>query len=95
MFLKRQRMLGHDRGKTLEVICGRLTRLGMRFSMMSSTRAILTPQNRERLYIVAFRKLPRSLCVSKGVPTGKRIKDISSNSQLLPAIISPLSILKL
>lgn len=72
-------LLRHDGGKTLEVICGAFDEAGYRvFYDVLNSRNFDVPQNRERLYIVAFRKdiSPESFSFPVGNPTEKRIKDI-------------------
>lgn len=72
-------LLGHDGGKTLEVICGAFDEAGYEvFYEVINSSNFDVPQNRERLYIVAFRKeiAPETFVFPKGVPTEKRIKDI-------------------
>lgn len=72
-------LLGHDGGKTLEVICGAFSEAGYKvfYDVLNSSNFDV-PQNRERLYIVAFRKeiAPEAFVFPKGSPTEKRIKDI-------------------
>lgn len=72
-------LLGHDGGKTFKVICGAFDEAGYKvfYDVLNSSNFDV-PQNRERLYIVAFRKeiAPETFVFPKGVPTEKRIKDV-------------------
>ena len=51
-------LVGHDGGRTFRVICGELERLGYHtvFQVMNACEFGDVPQNRERIYIVAFKK---------------------------------------
>lgn len=72
-------LLGHDGGETFKVICGAFDEAGYEvfYDVLNSSNFDV-PQNRERLYIVAFRKeiAPKDFVFPKGAPTEKRIKDI-------------------
>lgn len=50
-------LVGHDGGKTFRVICKELERLGYNtvFQVMNACEFGNVPQNRERIYVVAFR----------------------------------------
>ena len=73
-------LVSHDNGNTFRVICEQLNLLGYKilFQVMNGTEFGNTPQNRERIYIVAFRdkndyanfNLPNS------IPLTKTIKDV-------------------
>lgn len=73
-------LVSHDNGNTFRVICEELDKLGYKylFQVMNSSEYGDVPQNRERIYIVAFRdkedyanfKLPSS------VPLTRTIKDV-------------------
>ena len=51
-------LVGHDNGNTFRVICQELERLGyiLSYQVMNAMHYGDVPQNRERIYIVAFRK---------------------------------------
>lgn len=72
-------LLNHDGGRTFEVICGAFDEVGYKvfYSVLNSS-DFDVPQNRERLYIVAFRKeiAPESFTFPVGTPTKKRIRDV-------------------
>lgn len=73
-------LVSHDNGNTFRVICEELDKLGYKylFQVMNGCEYGNVPQNRERIYIVAFRdkedyanfKLPSS------VPLTRTIKDV-------------------
>lgn len=73
-------LVSHDNGNTFRVICEELDKLGYKylFQVMNGSEYGDVPQNRERIYIVAFRdkedyanfKLPSS------VPLTRTIKDV-------------------
>lgn len=73
-------LVSHDNGNTFRVICEELDKLGYKylFQVMNGSEYGNVPQNRERIYIVAFRdkedyanfKLPSS------VPLTRTIKDV-------------------
>lgn len=72
-------LLSHDGGETFKVICGAFDEAGYEvfYDVLNSSNFDV-PQNRERLYIVAFRKeiAPEAFVFPKGTPTEKRVKDI-------------------
>lgn len=51
-------LVGHDNGNTFRVICSELERLGyiLSYQVMNAMEYGNVPQNRERIYIVAFRE---------------------------------------
>lgn len=73
-------LVSHDNGNTFRVICEELDKLGYKylFQVMNGSEYGDVPQNRERIYIVAFRdkedyanfKLPSS------IPLTRTIKDV-------------------
>lgn len=73
-------LVSHDNGNTFRVICEQLDKLGYKylFQVINALEYGDTPQNRERIYIVAFRdkedyanfRLPNS------IPFDKTIKDV-------------------
>lgn len=73
-------LVGHDNGNTFRVICNELDKLGYRFTyqVMNASEYGNVPQNRERIYIVAFRdkadyaefKMPLP------IPLKKSIRDV-------------------
>lgn len=72
-------LLTHDRGRTFEVIKGAFEQIGYRvFYQVLNSKDFDVPQNRERLYIVAFREdlSPESFDFPKGEETERCIKDI-------------------
>lgn len=72
-------LLTHDRGRTFEIIKGAFEQIGYRvFHKVLNSKDFDVPQNRERLYIVAFREdlAPKSFDFPKGEETEFRIKDI-------------------
>lgn len=77
----------HDRGRTLKTILGALKEDGyVPFYEILNSKDFGVPQNRERIYIVAFREdiAPDSFEFPKGCSKKKSIRDI-----LEPAPISP------
>lgn len=69
----------HDKGRTYDVIKGALEEIGYKvYEDVLNSRDFGVPQNRERIYIVAFREDIDSSCFIFPSPTdsGKRIKDI-------------------
>lgn len=51
-------LVGHDNGNTFKVICSELDKLGYKYKhqVLNACEYGNTPQNRERIYIVAFRE---------------------------------------
>lgn len=69
----------HDHGKTLEVILGRFNELGYKtFYKVLNSKNFGVPQNRERIYIVAFRNdiAPEEFIFPEGNDNSATIRDI-------------------
>lgn len=69
----------HDRGRTFEIIRKTFEDLGYKvFSEVLNSKDFGVPQNRERIYIVAFRNdiAPEEFTFPKATDDTKRIKDI-------------------
>ena len=72
-------LYNHDKGKTYKIIKGTLEELGyIVYDKILNSRDFGVPQNRERIYVVAFRGDIDSASFAFPAPTdsGKRIKDI-------------------
>ena len=72
-------LLHHDKGNTYKVIYETFTNLGYEvFKDILNSKDYGVPQNRERIYIVAFREdiAPKEFIFPKGTDNTKRIKDI-------------------
>ena len=69
----------HDKGRTFKIICKTFENLGYKvFSEVLNSKNFGVPQNRERIYIVAFRNdiAPEEFAFPKMTDDTKRIKDI-------------------
>lgn len=69
----------HDRGRTFNIICKTFEELGYKvFSKVLNSKDYGVPQNRERIYIVAFRNdvAPNTFNFPQVLDDTKRIKDI-------------------
>ena len=69
----------HDKGRTFEIITETLKQIGYKpFEQILNSRDFGVPQNRERIYIVAFRNdiAPEDFIFPTPVDSSKRIKDI-------------------
>lgn len=69
----------HDRGRTFKIICKTFEELGYKvFHKVLNSKNFGVPQNRERIYIVAFRNdiAPREFIFPETTDDTKRIKDI-------------------
>lgn len=69
----------HDKGKTFKIICQTFEEIGYKvFSDVLNSKNFGVPQNRERIYIVAFRNdiAPKEFIFPKCTDDTKRIKDI-------------------
>lgn len=69
----------HDKGRTFEIITKTLKQIGYKpFEQILNSRDFGVPQNRERIYIVAFRNdiAPEDFIFPAPVDSSKRIKDI-------------------
>ena len=69
----------HDRGRTFEIIVETLKEIGYKvFQEVLNSRDFGVPQNRERIYIVAFRNdiAPEEFVFPKPLDSTKRIRDI-------------------
>lgn len=76
-------LLSHNGGRTFEVIIGTLVDLGYSvFYEVLNSKDFDVPQNRERVYIVAFRKdiSPRGFKFPDSVPSTKSLRDILEDS---------------
>ncbi len=77
----------HDRGRTFEIIEGTLKEMGYKvFSTILNSKDFGVPQNRERVYIVAFREdiAPENFEFPKKTDDTKRIKDIIDDAPISP-----------
>lgn len=69
----------HDRGRTFKIICKTFEELGYKvFSKVLNSKDFGVPQNRERIYIVAFRNdiAPDEFAFPDSTDDTKRIRDI-------------------
>lgn len=69
----------HDKGRTFQIICNTFEELGYKvFSKVLNSKDFGVPQNRERIYIVAFRNdiAPEEFVFPEILDDSKRIKDI-------------------
>lgn len=69
----------HDRGRTFKIICKTFEELGYKvFHKVLNSKDFGVPQNRERIYIVAFRNdiAPEEFIFPEATDDTKRIKDI-------------------
>ncbi|MDO4543757.1 MAG: DNA cytosine methyltransferase [Clostridia bacterium] len=69
----------HDKGRTFEIISETLKEIGYTpFEQILNSRNFGVPQNRERIYIVAFRNdiAPKEFIFPSGTDSTKAIKDI-------------------
>lgn len=73
-------LVSHDNGNTFRVICSELDKLGYKylFQVLNATEYGNIPQNRERIYIVAFRdkKDYANFDLPKSIPLNKTIHDV-------------------
>lgn len=75
----------HDQGKTFRIIVGALQELGYTvFSKLLNSKDFGVPQNRERIYIVAFRNdiAPGEFIFPKGNNSTKTIRDIVQDAPI-------------
>ena len=76
----------HDKGRTFDIIKNTLREIGYEpFEDILNSKDFGVPQNRERIYIVAFRNdiAPKEFIFPKATDSSKRIKDILEG--LVPA----------
>jgi len=69
----------HDKGRTFEIITETLKEIGYKpFQSILNSKDFGVPQNRERIYIVAFRNdiAPKEFAFPNPTDSSKRIKDI-------------------
>lgn len=69
----------HDRGRTFKVICKTFEELGYKvFYKILNSKDFGVPQNRERIYVVAFRNdiAPKEFVFPEGTDSSKRLIDI-------------------
>jgi len=69
----------HDKGRTFKIICKTFEDLGYKvFHKVLNSKNFGVPQNRERIYMVAFRNdiAPKKFIFPNGTDDTKRIKDI-------------------
>ena len=73
-------LVSHDNGNTFRVICSELDKLGYKylFQVMNAADYGNIPQNRERIYIVAFRDKEdyANFDLPKSIPLKAKIKDV-------------------
>ena len=73
-------LVSHDNGNTFRVICDQLDSLGYRYlnQVMNACEYGDVPQNRERIYIVAFRDKEdyANFSLPKSIPLKKTVKDV-------------------
>lgn len=72
-------LVTHDKGRTFKIICNTFEEIGYKvFYQVLNGKDFGVPQNRERIYIVAFRNdiAPKNFHFPKGFDSNKRIKDI-------------------
>jgi DNA (cytosine-5)-methyltransferase 1 len=72
-------LLSHDKGRTFTIITNTLKEIGYTvFSKVLNSKDFGVPQNRERIYIVAFRNdiAPREFHFPKAVATHPTLKDV-------------------
>lgn len=77
----------HDKGRTFKIICKTFEELGYRvFHKILNSKDFGVPQNRERIYIVAFRNdiAPEEFIFPEATDSTKRIRDIIEN-EAVPA----------
>ncbi len=80
-------LVGHDRGKTFRVIAGTLEEMGYRvFHRVLNSKDFGVPQNRERIYLAAFRQDAAPAEFSFPVPDRKTacLKDILEENPVPP-----------
>ncbi len=80
---------GHDKGNTFRVISETLDNLGYEFEymVMNSSEYGNVPQNRERIYIVGFRKehrILRHFLWPKGINLTKKVADVLTDPKNVP-----------
>lgn len=73
-------LVSHDNGNTFRVICSELDKLGYKylFQVLNAAEYGNVPQNRERIYIVAFRNKEdyANFDLPKSIPLNKTIHDV-------------------
>lgn len=73
-------LVSHDHGNTFRVICNELDKLGYKylFQVLNASEFGNIPQNRERIYIVAFRDISdyANLSFPKSIPLKTSIHDV-------------------
>lgn len=80
-------LVNHDRGRTFQVIKNILEELGYKvFYQVLNSKNFGVPQNRERIYIVAFRKdvAPERFVFPEKTDDTKIIKDILEDNEVSP-----------
>ena len=81
-------LVGHDNGNTFRVICEALDSLGYSYvsQVMNADQYGDVPQNRERIYIVAFRDIEDKMnfTMPKSIPLKKTIRDIIDFNGTVP-----------
>lgn len=73
----------HDRGRTFKVICQTFEKLGYKvFYKILNSKDFGVPQNRERIYVVAFRNdiAPDKFIFPEGTDSSKRLIDIQEEN---------------
>lgn len=80
-------LIGHDKGKTFEIICKTFCNLGyIIFTKVLNSKDFGVPQNRERVYLIAFRNdiSPKTFSFPLGTDNFKTLSDIRE-SKMVPS----------
>lgn len=81
-------LVGHDNGNTFRVICAALDNLGYHYSyqVLNACEYGDVPQNRERIYIIAFKNMSdyESFTMPKAIPLRRTIRDVIDFESVVP-----------